>query len=205
MTRVARPPRRPSTLAIRSRWPVQVPTRDTASALSTGVETRTAKVAAYRKAFMSSLHASMGLFGLDAGRADDLCPFLGIVDDELAEISGRAGKRLRAQIVEPGLVFGFGQPGVDRTVELVDDVCRGALWRADSLPADALVTGQEVADGRKVRQQLRPRRAGHRQCPHRTRLDLLAPSHDGAEHDLDPPGDELGYRRAIAAIVHSHH
>src|SRR4029453_2457366 len=99
------------------------------------------------------------LFSFDAGRADDLRPFLGIVDDELAEISGRARKYLRAQIVEPGLVFGIGQPGIDRTVELVDDVRRRAPRRADALPADALVAGPELADGRKVRQQLRPGRA----------------------------------------------
>jgi hypothetical protein len=52
-----------------------------------------------------------GLFSLDAGRADYLCPFLGIVDDELAEIGGRACKCLRAQLVEPELEFGIGQPG----------------------------------------------------------------------------------------------
>src|SRR5712671_508681 len=59
MTSVARPPRRPSTLAIRSRWPAHVPIRDTASALNTGVETRMAKVAEYKRAFSSSLHASI--------------------------------------------------------------------------------------------------------------------------------------------------
>jgi hypothetical protein len=58
MTSVARPPRRPSTLAIRSRWPVHVPTRDTESAPSTGVATRMAKVAAHKKAFKLSLHGS---------------------------------------------------------------------------------------------------------------------------------------------------
>ena len=56
MTSVARPPRRPSTLAIRSRWPVHVPTRDTESAPSTGVATRMAKVAAHKRAFKLSLH-----------------------------------------------------------------------------------------------------------------------------------------------------
>src|SRR5262245_17269808 len=60
MTRVASPPRRPSILAIRSRWPVHVPTRDTeSSALNTGVETRTANAAAYKRAFMWGLHASI--------------------------------------------------------------------------------------------------------------------------------------------------
>src|SRR5262245_35383267 len=60
MTRVASPPRRPSILAIRSRWPVHVPTRDTeSSALNTGVETRMANAAAYKRAFMWGLHASI--------------------------------------------------------------------------------------------------------------------------------------------------
>src|SRR5262245_66664087 len=60
MTRVASPPRRPSILAIRSRWPVHVPTRDTeSSALNTGVETRMANAAEYKRAFMWGLHASI--------------------------------------------------------------------------------------------------------------------------------------------------
>src|SRR5438445_12835032 len=80
-----------------------------------------------------------GLFSLDAGRADYLCPFLGIVDDELAEIGGRACKCLRAQLVEAGLEFGIGQPGIDRHVELVDDFHRRVPWRARPLPAYDLV------------------------------------------------------------------
>src|SRR5215510_535792 len=59
MTSVARPPRRPSILAIRSLCPVHVPTRDTESALNTGVETRMANVAEYKSAFMWSLLASI--------------------------------------------------------------------------------------------------------------------------------------------------
>src|SRR5262249_11540072 len=60
MTRVASPPRHPSILAIRSRWPVHVPTRDTvSSALNTGVETRMANAAEYKSAFMWGLHASI--------------------------------------------------------------------------------------------------------------------------------------------------
>jgi hypothetical protein len=44
------------------------------------------------------------LFRLDAGRADHRRPFLGIVDDELAEIGGRSCKYLRAQIGEAGFI-----------------------------------------------------------------------------------------------------
>src|SRR5262245_44613487 len=125
---------------------------------------------------VTALHLiSWGLFSFDPGRADDLRPFLRVVDDELAEIGGRAREDLRAQIGEPGLVFGIGEPGIDRSVELVDHVRGRALRRADALPADAFVAGHELADGREVRQQLRPGRARHRQCPHRTRLDLLSP------------------------------
>src|SRR5262249_4145967 len=42
----------PSTLAIRSLWPTQVPTRDTASAPSAVVESRTANAVEYSRAFM---------------------------------------------------------------------------------------------------------------------------------------------------------
>ena len=101
------------------------------------------------------------LFSLDSCRADHLCPFLSIVDDEPTEVSGRACKYLGAQISEAGVELGISQPGTDRTVELVDDVCGRVLRRADSLLADALVAGHELADRRKVRQQLRPGRAGH--------------------------------------------
>src|SRR5215471_2678690 len=44
MTSVASPPRRPSTLAIRSLCPVHVPTSDGTSALSAGPETRAARI-----------------------------------------------------------------------------------------------------------------------------------------------------------------
>src|SRR5215831_18078931 len=59
MTRVARPPRRPSTLAIRSLWPTHVPTRETESAANIGVETKMANVAEYKSTFMWGLHASV--------------------------------------------------------------------------------------------------------------------------------------------------
>jgi hypothetical protein len=57
-------------------------------------------------------------------------PFLGIVDDELAEIGWRACKCLRAQIVEPRLEFGIGKSGIDGAIELVDDFRRRAPLKA---------------------------------------------------------------------------
>src|SRR5262249_47198703 len=104
-----------------------------------------------------------------------------------------------------GLEFGIGKPGIDRAVELVDDFRRRAPWGANALPADALVAGHELAYGREVREQLRSSCARHRQGPHRTSLDLFGPRDNRAEHDLDAPGDEFGYGRAIAAIMHSEH
>ena len=56
-------------------------------------------------------------------RANYLRPFLSIVNDAPTEVSGRACKYLGAQISEAGVELGISQPGIDRTVELVDDVC----------------------------------------------------------------------------------
>src|SRR5262245_30015577 len=52
------------------------------------------------------------LFSFDAGCADDLRPFLRVVDNELAEISRRARKDLRAHIVEPDLYLGSASPAL---------------------------------------------------------------------------------------------
>src|ERR1700719_3322778 len=98
------------------------------------------------------------------------------------------------------LNLGSASPALIAPLKLVDDFHRCAFWRADPLPADALIAGHELTYGRKVREQLRPGRARHRQCPHRTRLDLFGPGDNRAEYDLDASGDEFGYRRAIAAI-----
>ena len=96
---------------------------------------------------VNRLHGIPGLFCLDTGRADYLCPFLGIADDELTELSRRVWKRLRAQIGKSGLEFGIGKPGIDLIVELVDDFRRRVPWRAYALPADPLVARHEFATG----------------------------------------------------------
>src|SRR5262249_57053548 len=52
MTSVASPPRRPSTLAMRSLCPVQVPTSEGSSAQKAGAETRVAAVNEWIRAFI---------------------------------------------------------------------------------------------------------------------------------------------------------
>src|SRR5262245_60863694 len=73
-------------------------------------------------------------FRLDVGCADHLAPFLGVVGDELGEVSGRAHKRRAAEVGEPRFHIGVCKGRVDLVVELVDDLNRRVLGRADAEP-----------------------------------------------------------------------
>src|SRR5215471_1128772 len=95
---------------------------------------------------LSSLH-------LDAGLAEHFAPFLGIVDNELAELGGGHRRRLGADIGKARVELGVREAGVDLAVELVDDVARNFAGRANAVPPDRLVARHEVADGWKFRQR----------------------------------------------------
>src|SRR5262245_9531602 len=56
------------------------------------------------------------LLSLDAGCPDHLAPFLGLLGDELAEISGAHRHRRGAEIGEPRLDLGISKAGVDLLV-----------------------------------------------------------------------------------------
>ena len=98
---------------------------------------------------------------LDVGRPDHLAPFLGVVGDKLGEVGGRAGKHRCAQIGKSCLDLGIGEGGIDFAVELVDDLSRRFLGRADAVPIARLIARKELADGRDVRQRVRARRGGY--------------------------------------------
>src|SRR5262245_35483452 len=80
---------------------------------------------------------------LGTGELDDLPPLLGIVDDELAEIGGRAGKHRATEIGKPRLQLGIGERGVDLRIEFRDDVRRRVFGRAETGPLARLETRQE--------------------------------------------------------------
>src|SRR5229473_2093004 len=97
------------------------------------------------------------LLWLDTGRADQPAPLVSFAGDELTEFGRRARKGRAAKIGQSCLQFGVGDGGVDLLVELVDDIRRRVVRRANALPAARLVPRHKFAQGRDVRQNLRTR------------------------------------------------
>src|SRR5262249_1897688 len=85
-----------------------------------------------------------------ARKLDHLGPLLCICGDECAELGGRAFKHRVAEEGDARLHLGIGEAGIDRLVELVDDLGGCIPGRADPLPASSLVARHEVAYGRDV-------------------------------------------------------
>ena len=80
------------------------------------------------------MRAEWASLRLDVGRTDHLAPLLGIVDDELAEVGGRARKRLHAQFDEPRFERRISEGGVNLRVEDCDDLLRRVSRGANSIP-----------------------------------------------------------------------
>src|SRR5438874_2019031 len=67
--------------------------------------------------FMECQRDEDGLFGLDVGSTDHLAPLLDILDDVVAELGRRPGKRLLAQVDKARFHFRISESGVDCLVE----------------------------------------------------------------------------------------
>src|SRR4029077_6185948 len=91
------------------------------------------------------------LVGFDVGRSDHLAPLVCFLGNELAEVGGRAGKHGAARIGNPRPHLGIGEAGVDLDVELVDDLERRVLGRAQAIKSARLVARHEFAHGRNAR------------------------------------------------------
>src|SRR5262245_14576175 len=77
-----------------------------------------------------------------------------------AEVGGRTWKHSATKVGKPRLDFGIGKGSVDLLVELLDDLGRRGLRRADAEPSARLVARHELAHCRNVRQCVRARRGG---------------------------------------------
>src|SRR6188768_109976 len=91
---------------------------------------------------------------LRAGKLHDLGPFLGFVGNELPEIGRGAEKGFAAEIGEPSPHSGVAEGSVDLGVELVDDLCRRVVGRADPLPRTRLVAWYKFANCGDIGQRL---------------------------------------------------
>src|SRR5215472_2076572 len=77
-----------------------------------------------------------------------LCPLLGFVSDELAELGRRSRQRRAAEVSETGLDLRVVESRVDLLIELVDDLSRRGLRYADAEPNTYLVARHELSHGR---------------------------------------------------------
>src|SRR5262249_62087718 len=106
------------------------------------------------------------LFRLDVRKLDDLAPFLGLVCDKLAKLSGRTteGHAPKFGKLRPNL--GIGKRLIDLLVESFDDFGWSAFGRANTKPRTRREARYEVTHCRKVRQCLHARRSGDCQGTH---------------------------------------
>ena len=135
-------------------------------------------------------------FAFAARKFDDLCPFLGFIGEELAELIGSHRHRLAAKVFEPGQELRVVETSGDGGIELIDNVFWRAAGRAGSVPGGGVETGQEFGDSRNIGQNIRPRRAGHRQCAQLAGPDKADCRGDGDDERLDLPGQQIRERAA---------
>src|SRR5271156_263037 len=82
---------------------------------------------------MRIVHSILDSFNFGARKLDHLAPLVGVIDDEFAEIGGRARKRCAADVGKPRPELGVGKHRVDLFVELVDDLGGRRPWRAKAV------------------------------------------------------------------------
>src|SRR5262249_50392314 len=85
-----------------------------------------------------------GLVRLRAREFHDFRPFLGFLGDIFAELGGRTCNQRRAHAGEPLPHAGIGEDRLHRRIELVDDLGRRVLRRADAVPRARLVARHEI-------------------------------------------------------------
>ena len=98
-----------------------------------------------------------GSLRLEVGSANNFAPFFGFVDNELFEFGKRRWHRLGAELGEFSLRVRIGDAVIDRFAQRLDDRIRRPLRRAEAEPADAVIAGHELGNGRNVRQRLSAR------------------------------------------------
>src|SRR5262245_58638766 len=78
--------------------------------------------------------AQWALLRLDVGCSNHPGPLLRFLSNQLSVIGGRALYRDSTKVGKPRTQLGIGKTCIDLLVELLDDVGRSALRRADAIP-----------------------------------------------------------------------
>src|SRR5262249_36644828 len=116
---------------------------------------------------------SRGSFRLDVIGPDHLGPLFGFVGDQLPKFGGREREHGATEIGKPRLDLGISKASVDLLVELLDNLGRRGVWRAEAVPITRLVARQKLTHGRDVRQRVRARRGGDSERAQPTSPDVL--------------------------------
>jgi len=84
----------------------------------------------------------------DAGELDHLAPLLGFLGDELAGVGGQEREHVATQVGKARLDLGIGEARIDLLVELLNNLGRRVLGRADAEPLARLIASHELTHGR---------------------------------------------------------
>src|SRR5215212_3499518 len=87
----------------------------------------------------------LGSVRLRARKLHDFGPLFGFAGKEFPEIVGGAPERFAPEIEKASLHSGIAEGTIDLAVELADDLCRGVIRSADTLPRTRLVAGYKLA------------------------------------------------------------
>src|SRR5712675_2942407 len=145
-------------------------------------------------------HCETVLRRRDVGSPDHLAPLLGFVGKKLSELGRRARENRAAKVGNARLDLGIAESRVDLPIELVDNLRRNVLWRADTEQRNRLITRHEFADGRNIRQHFRPRRGGDRQSPQLAGSQILNRSSHPYKANLHVSGEQVSQCGSGAAI-----
>src|SRR5262245_6919235 len=113
-------------------------------------------------------------------------------------VRGRAADHAAAQVGKPQLQLGVRQRRVNLLVQFVNDLTGRVPGCADTYPCSRIITRHKLTQRWDVRQDLRARRSGDRQCAHFAGLDVL--NGRRGEHHLHLPTYDVGKRGLSAAI-----
>src|SRR5262245_2288754 len=91
----------------------------------------------------TKVHEDAESLRLDTSERNNLRPFLGFIDDELAKVAGPARNHRGAKLGKPRFHLWIGQRQIDFLVEPPHDICGRAFWRSDAEPGTRLITRQE--------------------------------------------------------------
>src|SRR6516162_10580160 len=93
---------------------------------------------------------ALALVRFEAGEPDDLGPLLSFLVDEPAEVGGRPGEYVAAELAHARLYGRIDERRINLPIETLDDFWRRALGCPKAQEARHRVAGDDIGDRRNV-------------------------------------------------------